>query len=77
LDEKEGFNQRIEPRYFYGLILRGNDGDIIEIARSIKEIVNKYDSVKVVYAKTSLVKLWMVERDKPNDGIGRNDSRHQ
>jgi len=58
---KECIGNVLEPMLSIGFVLIGPTSDIYRVSQTFGETLAEYPEVKVVYKKSSLGRLWIVE----------------
>lgn len=56
----------LEPKLSMGFIAVGPTSDIYRVSKAFAEALKQYPEVKVVYSRTSLGRLWIVD-GKPDE----------
>ena len=51
----------LEPKLTMGFIAIGSTSDIFRLSKAFAEVLNEYPRVRVLYSRTSLGRLWVVD----------------
>ena len=56
----------LEPMLTMGFVAIGPTGDIYRVSKAFGEVLKEYPKVRVLYSRTSLGRLWIIDR-KPDE----------